>query len=67
MEKIEQLLGADDFKVLAREITSVAPLAKCHTLVQINIFGNEIRDPQTITDTDIIMNYDPTYSMPELE
>ena len=48
-------------------ITSVAPLAKCQTLVQINIFGNEIRDPQTITDTDIIMNYDPTYSMPELE
>ena len=48
------------------KITSVAPLAKCHTLVQINIFGNEIKDPQTITETDIIMNYDPTYSMADL-
>ena len=48
------------------KITSVAALAKCHTLVQINIFGNEIKDPQTITETDIIMNYDPTYSMPDL-
>lgn len=49
------------------KITSVAPLAKCHTLVQINIFGNEIKDPQTITETDIIMNYDPTYSMADLK
>lgn len=48
------------------KITSVEPLAKCHTLVQINIFGNAIKDPQTITATDIIMNYDPTYSLPNL-
>ena len=47
-------------------ITSVAPLAKCNTLVQINIFGNEIKDPQTITETDIIINYDPTFSMDDL-
>ena len=47
-------------------ITSVAPLAKCNTLVQINIFGNEIKDPETITETDIIINYDPTYSMEDL-
>ena len=49
------------------KITSVAPLAKCNTLVQINIFGNQIKDPQTITETDIIMNYDPTYSMADLK
>ena len=48
------------------KITSVAPLAECNTLVQINIFGNQIKDPRTITETDIIMNYDPTYSMADL-
>ena len=47
-------------------ITSVAPLADCYALVQINIFGNEIKDPETITETDIIINYDPTFSLADL-
>lgn len=47
-------------------ITSVAPLADCYTLVQVNIFGNEIKDPETLVETGIIINYDPTYSMAEL-
>lgn len=47
-------------------ITSVAPLTDCYTLVQVNIFGNEIEDPEMLTETDIIINYDPTYSMADL-
>ena len=48
------------------QITSVAPLAECRTLIQVNIFGNEIKDPETLTELDIIINYDPTYSRADL-
>ena len=66
---LKPLSGIDSLNFVTMDynkITSVAPLAECNTLVQINIFGNEIKDPKTITETDIVINYDPTYSMPNL-
>jgi hypothetical protein len=42
------------------KLTSVDALADNHNLVQVNVFGNEIKDVSKLTAHDIIVNYDPT-------
>lgn len=44
-------------------ITSIDALADCYCLVQVNVFGNEIKDVSKLREHDIIVNYDPTYAM----
>ena len=43
------------------KLTSVDPIAECYCLVQVNVYGNEIKDVSALTDHDIIVNWDPTY------
>ena len=42
------------------KLTSVNALENCHNLVQVNVFGNDIKDVSKLTAHDIIVNYDPT-------
>ena len=44
-------------------LTNIDALENCFCLVQINVFGNEIKDVSKLRDHDIIVNYDPTYGM----
>ena len=41
-------------------ITDIDALADCVCLVQLNVFGNEIKDASKLRDRGIIVNYDPT-------
>lgn len=69
LTSVKPLGGINTLNILNldyNQITSVEPLADCHTLIQVNIFGNEIKDPYTLTELDIIINYDPSYSMADL-
>lgn len=42
------------------KLTSVDDIAECFTLVQVNVYGNEIEDVSKLTEHDIIVNWDPT-------
>lgn len=42
------------------ELTSVDALADCYRLIQVNVYGNEIEEVGSLTEHDIIVNYDPT-------
>lgn len=44
-------------------LTNIDALEGCYCLVQVNVFGNEIKDVSKLRDLDIIVNYDPTYGM----
>lgn len=41
-------------------ITNIDALKDCYCLVQVNVFGNVIKDVSALRDKDIIVNYDPT-------
>ena len=43
-------------------ITNIDALASCFSLVQVNVFGNDIESVSELTAHDIIVNYDPTNS-----
>ena len=43
------------------KLTSVDDIADCYCLVQVNVYGNEIKDVSKLTEHDIIVNYDPTF------
>ena len=42
------------------KLQSVDALADCYNLVQLNVFGNDIKEVSKLTEHDIIVNYDPT-------
>ena len=42
------------------QITDVNALAECYRLVQLNVYGNPVKDVDALTAHDIIVNYDPT-------
>lgn len=42
------------------KLTDVDALADCYRLVQVNIFGNDVKDVSALTEHNIIVNYDPT-------
>ena len=41
-------------------LTTVAPIAECFSLVQVNVYGNEIENVDALKEHDIIVNWDPT-------
>ena len=43
------------------KLTTVDDIADCYCLVQVNVYGNEIKDVSKLVAHDIIVNYDPTY------
>lgn len=42
------------------QITSIDDLAKCPTLIHVNIYGTSVKDVTKLTKQSIIVNYDPT-------
>ncbi len=40
-------------------ISSVKPLANCHVLIQVNVYGTKVKDVKSLTDQGIIVNYKP--------
>lgn len=64
LESVAPLKGMDKLTYVYMDynkLTSVDDIAECYCLVQVNVFGNEIKDVSALTDHDIIVNYDPTY------
>lgn len=43
------------------QLSDISYLMYCTCLVEVNVFGNPIADVQELTETGIIINYDPTY------
>ena len=41
-------------------LTSIDALKDCYKLVQVNVYGNDIKDVSALTEQDVIVNYDPT-------
>lgn len=41
-------------------ISSVNSLAKCHVLIQVNVYGTKVTDVSSLTSQSIIVNFDPT-------
>ncbi len=42
------------------ELESVDELADCHVLIQVNVYGTKVTDPQVLKDMNVIVNFDPT-------
>ena len=42
------------------EISSVDPLAECHRLMQVNVFGTKVTDITKLEALSIVVHYDPT-------
>ncbi len=42
------------------ELESVEPLATCHKLIVVNVYGTKVTEVQMLTDMSVIVNYDPT-------
>ena len=42
------------------QISDVNALANCYHLVQLNVYGNEVKDVSQLTEHNIIVNYNPT-------
>lgn len=42
------------------ELDSVEPLANCHVLILVNVYGTKVTEVEILTDQSIIVNYDPT-------
>ena len=40
-------------------ITSVDCLIRCHNLIQVNVFGTKVKTATSLTELDIIVNYNP--------
>ena len=59
---VEPLSGLVNLNYVILEynsLTKVDALANCHTLIQVNVFGNKIKDVSKLTDAGIIVNYSP--------
>lgn len=44
------------------QVTDISPLAKCHNLIQVNVYGNAVSTAHVnkLLDMSVIVNYDPT-------
>lgn len=42
------------------ELSSVEPLATCHRLIRVNVYGTKVTEVTSLTSQSIIVNYDPT-------
>ncbi|MBE6959578.1 MAG: hypothetical protein E7448_02510 [Ruminococcaceae bacterium] len=62
ISSIEPLSGLRNLNYVVLEynsLTNVDALANCHNLIQVNIFGNKVKDVSKLTDQSIIVNYSP--------
>lgn len=46
------------------EITSVAELADCPRLIQVNVYGTKVTDVLMLTNQSVIVNYNPVQELP---
>lgn len=59
VEPLSGLLNLNYVILEYNDLTNVDALATCHTLIQVNIFGNKVKDVSKLTDQSIIVNYSP--------
>lgn len=63
LESIDNLAGLENISYIYMDynkIKDVNALADCYRLVQLNVYGCEVKDVDALTAHDIIVNYDPT-------
>ena len=64
LSTLEQLAGLKHlnnvFMDYNSSISSVKALAKCPTLIQVNVFGTKVRSVSDLTSLSVIVNYNPT-------
>lgn len=63
LESINNLAGLEHISYIYMDynkIKDVTALADCYRLVQLNVYGTEVKDVDALTAHDIIVNYDPT-------
>lgn len=41
-------------------LSSVKPLAKCHLLVEVNVYGTKVKDVSSLTAMGVVVNYKPS-------
>lgn len=63
LSSLEQLGGLHHLNTVDMdyntEISSVAPLADCHVLIRVNVFGTKVTEVRMLTDQSIEVNYNP--------
>lgn len=42
------------------DLESIAPLASCHLLIQVDVYGTKVTEVDVLTSQSVIVNYDPT-------
>ena len=64
LESIDNLAGLEHISYVYMDynpkLKDVSALADCYRLVQLNVYGTEVKDVDALTAHDIIVNYDPT-------
>lgn len=63
IDSVTPLKGLENLTFVSldyNQLTTVDALASCNNLVQVNIYGNDVRDVSKLTAHNIIVNYDPT-------
>lgn len=41
------------------ELSSVKPLADCHKLIEVNVYGTKVKSVKALTDLGVVVNYNP--------
>ena len=63
LTSIDNLAELDQISYIYMDYNSISDvnaLADCYHLVQLNVYGNEVKDVSQLTEHNIIVNYDPT-------
>lgn len=63
LENLDALGGLHHLNIVLMDynenIDSVAPLADCHVLIRVDVFGTKVTEVTMLTDQSIIVNYNP--------
>ena len=64
LTNIDNLAGLEQISYIYmdynKELESIAALAECYRLVQVNVYGTKVKEVAELVEHDIIVNYDPT-------
>ena len=64
LESLEELAGLHHLNSVYMDynenIESVEPLASCHLLIIVNVYGTKVSEVKMLTDMSVIVNFDPT-------
>lgn len=64
IKSLENLGGLDSLAFVNMDynekLSSVKPLADCHKLIEVNVFGTKVKSVTALTDLGVVVNYTPT-------